>query len=205
MSEAGIEDNTQDGFELGGSLSHLLHRAQQLAANESAEKLREAGVTLRQFSVLAAVSQETGSSQSRLVDMTGIDRSTLADMLNRMQRAGLISRAVSEEDARAKSVALTEKGQKALAAAAPAVRGADSALIATLAKNRRAGFVDLLTTLIDAKTDRDPAVKVSEPEIEGVKDKGEKKKSKSKAKTSGKSKGKGKDKDKKKSKKKAKA
>ncbi|MEL6568887.1 MAG: MarR family winged helix-turn-helix transcriptional regulator [Pseudomonadota bacterium] len=201
MSEAAKENNTEESFELGASLSHLLHRAQQLAANESAEQLREAGVTLRQFSVLAAVSQEDGPSQSRLVDMTGIDRSTLADMLNRMERADLISRAVSKADARAKSVALTEKGRDALDTATPAVRSADDALIATLAKNRRAGFVDLLTTLIDARSDGGSALKVPEPEEESSKSKGEKKKSKSKSKA----KGKGKDKDKKKSKKKAKA
>ncbi|MEL6664463.1 MAG: MarR family transcriptional regulator, partial [Pseudomonadota bacterium] len=168
------------------------------AANESAVKLRQAGVTLRQFSVLAAASQEDGPSQSRLVDLTGIDRSTLADMLNRMEKTGLITRATSEDDARAKSVALTDRGRDALEAAAPAVRDADNALISTLAKNRRSSFVDLLTTLIDSRTEAEPPKK-SDDKAEGEKSKDAKKKSKSKAK------GKGKNKDKKKSKKKAKA
>lgn len=201
MSEPVEEDNMQETFNLGASLSHLLHRAQQLAANESAEQLREAGVTLRQFSVLAAVAQEDGPSQSRLVDVTGIDRSTLADMLNRMERADLIARTVSRDDARAKSVALTEKGVEALNVAAPAVRGADEALIATLAKNRRAGFVDLLTTLIDARSEGEPLVKAPDPEPEMEKPKAKDEKKKSKAKAKAKEKGK----DKKKSKKKAKA
>ena len=83
MSEADTQDNGQGTFDLTISVSHLLHRAQQLAANESAAALREAGITLRQFNVLAAASQEDGPSQSRLVELTGIDRSTLADMLNR--------------------------------------------------------------------------------------------------------------------------
>lgn len=201
MSEPGEEDNTQETFELSASISHLLHRAQQLAANKSAEQLREAGVTLRQFSVLAAVSQEEGPSQSRLVDVTGIDRSTLADMLNRMEKAQLIARTVSREDARAKSVALTAKGVEALNAAAPAVRSADEALIATFAKNRRAGFVDLLTMLINARSEGENLVRVPdpEPETEKAKARDEKKKSKPKAKS------KGKPKDKKKSKKKSKA
>lgn len=197
MSDQGEEDNTMETFALSASLSHLLHRAQQLAANRSAEQLREAGVTLRQFSVLAAVSQEEGSSQSRLVDATGIDRSTLADMLNRMERAGLIARKVSREDARAKSVALTAKGTDALEVAAPAVRSADDALIASLAKNRRAAFVDLLTTLVDARTESDSAAKTKDAKAGKSKAKDGKKKSKPKAKA--KSKGK------KKSKKKAKS
>ncbi len=197
MSEARTENNTEPDFDLGSSLSHLLHRAQQLAANESAGQLREAGVTLRQFSVLAAASQEDGPSQSRLVDMTGIDRSTLADMLNRMERADLIVRATSREDARAKSVALTDKGRAALEMAAPAVRAADKALIATLAKNRRSGFVDLLTTLIDAKSDGAPAKPKDEAAAADLPKPGKKK---SKAKNKGKGKN-----NKKKSKKKAKA
>ncbi|MEL6956078.1 MAG: MarR family transcriptional regulator, partial [Pseudomonadota bacterium] len=160
--------------------------------------LRQAGVTLRQFSVLAAASQEDGPSQSRLVDLTGIDRSTLADMLNRMEKTGLITRATSEDDARAKSVALTDRGRDALEAAAPAVRDADNALISTLAKNRRSSFVDLLTTLIDSRTEAETPKK-SDDKAEDEKSQDAKKKSKAKAK------GKGKNKDKKKSKKKAKA
>ena len=169
MSEADTQDNGQGTFDLTISVSHLLHRAQQLAANESAAALREAGITLRQFNVLAAASQEDGPSQSRLVELTGIDRSTLADMLNRMENSGLILRKPSPEDARAKSVGLTDKGESALSVAAPAVANADDALIKVLAKNRRSAFIDLLTTLIDAKSDGKPLRDLSafaEPEPE---------------------------------------
>ena len=71
-------------FELENSASHLLHRAQQIAANRSAAALRAAGITLRQFSVLSAIAELEGVSQSHLVRATGIDRSTLADMAARM-------------------------------------------------------------------------------------------------------------------------
>ena len=222
MSEADTQDNGQDAFDLTTSISHLLHRAQQLAANESAGALREAGITLRQFNVLAATSQEDGPSQSRLVELTGIDRSTLADMLNRMERSGLIQRTPSPEDARAKSVSLTTKGEAALSVAAPAVQTADDALIKVLAKNRRAAFIDLLTVLIDAKSDGKPLRDLSafaepdpEPELEPepetepepvaeVKAKPEKKKAKEKDKPKAKAKAKDKANTKKK-KKKAKA
>lgn len=149
-------------FALENSLSHLLHRAQQMAANRSAGALRDAGITLRQFSVLAAVAQETGASQARLVDITGIDRSTLADMLLRMEQSGLVERTRSEKDARAKSVALTAKGAEAMDKAGPAVRDADTALITTLAKNRRAGFLDLLTTLIETQGNGEAKNKTSQ-------------------------------------------
>ena len=81
---------TMGGFALETSASHLIHRAQQIAALQSAEVLKQAGITLRQFSVLAAVSDSEGASQADIVERTGIDRSTLADMVSRMETSGLL-------------------------------------------------------------------------------------------------------------------
>ncbi|AXE65993.1 MarR family transcriptional regulator [Hyphomonas polymorpha PS728] len=136
-------------FNLNASPSHLLHRAQQIAANHSAAALKSAGVTLRQFSVLAALSGNEGVSQSDLVNATGIDRSTLADMVARMETAGLIKRADSKTDARAKSVSLTAKGKKAYDKALPAVTKADDALFSTLAKAKQDALLQGLTGLVD--------------------------------------------------------
>jgi DNA-binding MarR family transcriptional regulator len=150
MSDELDDPGTDGSFELGTSPSHLLHRAQQIAANQSAQALREAGITLRQFSVLAALSEAEGTSQSRLVEATGVDRSTLADMVFRMEKTGLIARTKSPEDARAKAVSLTEKGRAALNRAAPSVRQADAMLLANLPKNRRDPFVDILSRIAHA-------------------------------------------------------
>ncbi|MCA8898465.1 MAG: MarR family transcriptional regulator [Hyphomonas sp.] len=124
-------------YNLNASPSHLLHRAQQMAANHSAKALKAAGITLRQFSLLAALDGNDGASQSDLVNATGIDRSTLADMVARMESSGLIKRASSKTDARAKSVTLTAKGKKALDKALPAVEKADAALFAEMPKTKQ--------------------------------------------------------------------
>lgn len=142
-------------YDLSRSPSHLLHRAQQYAANLSSTSLKSAGITLRQFSVLAAVANEEGASQSRLVEATGIDRSTLADMVSRMETAGLILRESSDADKRAKAVSLTDAGREALGAAAPAVIEADAALMTALPKNRRDAFLAILSVLVtDPTTDK---------------------------------------------------
>lgn len=136
-------------FNLNSSPSHLLHRAQQIAANHSAAALKTAGLTLRQFSVLAALSGNEGVSQSDLVNATGIDRSTLADMVARMEAGGMIKRADSKTDARAKSVSLTAKGKKAYDKALPAVTKADMALFATLAKAKQDALMQGLGGLVE--------------------------------------------------------
>lgn len=136
-------------FDLGNSASHLLHRAQQMAANKSAAALKSAGITLRQFSVLSAISEEEGVSQSKLVDITGIDRSTLADMAARMEATKLIKRVQSKTDARAKSLTLMTAGRKALQKATPGVLDADVSLLDAIAVSRRGTFLKTLTALAE--------------------------------------------------------
>ena len=135
-------------YNLNTSPSHLLHRAQQIAANASASALSAAGVTLRQFSVLAALSGNDGVSQSDLVNATGIDRSTLADMVARMEKSGLIKRVASKTDKRAKVVSLMVKGKKAYEKALPAVEKADSAIFAELPKTKQATLVSGLKDMV---------------------------------------------------------
>ena len=136
-------------FDLGNSASHLLHRAQQMAANKSAAALKSAGITLRQFSVLSAIAEEEGVSQSKLVDITGIDRSTLADMAARMEATKLIKRVQSKTDARAKSLTLMTAGRKALQKATPGVLDADVSLLDAIAVSRRGTFLKTLTALAE--------------------------------------------------------
>ena len=74
-------------------------------------------LTPRQFAVLVTVSQNEGLSQTHLVERTGIDRSTLADIVRRMLKKGLLQRRRTKEDARAYAVKLTEEGWRVLRSA----------------------------------------------------------------------------------------
>ena len=151
-------------YDLKKSPSHLLHRAQQIAANESAAALSAAGITLRQFSVLAALSGNDGVSQSDLVNATGIDRSTLADMVARMERSGLIKRVASKTDKRAKVVSLMAKGKKAYEKALPAVEKADEAIFEALPKTKQSALVAGLTDMVaEADKAETPAPKPAAP------------------------------------------
>ncbi|WP_332678848.1 MarR family winged helix-turn-helix transcriptional regulator [Brevundimonas sp.] len=132
---------------LGGSPSHLIHRALQLALDIYSEETGADGLTQRQFAVLEAVSHKSGLTQTDLVRATGIDRSTLADLVSRMTVKGLLDREKSVVDARAKAVRLSAAGQAALDAARPKVEAADKRILALLPKSKRDGFLDLLSEL----------------------------------------------------------
>lgn len=148
MVKSGKQAKIKGG--LADSPSHLMHRVLQLALDIYAEEAGPDGLTQRQFAVLEAVSARSGLTQTDLVKATGIDRSTLADLVARMTAKGLLERERSALDARAKAVRLSEAGQAALEAARPRVVAADKRILALLPKARREGFLDLLTSLTDA-------------------------------------------------------
>lgn len=135
---------------LDGSPSHLLHRALQLALDIYADEFGPGAVTQRQYAVLAAVAWREGLTQTDLVRITGIDRSTLADMAARMIAKGLLERQRSETDARANAVRLTDAGRQALAEAAPKMEAADARLLKLVPSGKRDTLVALLQDLIAA-------------------------------------------------------
>jgi MarR family transcriptional regulator, temperature-dependent positive regulator of motility len=147
-----MTENAQDtpASGLEQSPSHLLHRAQQWASERFSVLFGDKEITLRQYAVLAAVSDKAGRSQTDLVRATGIDRSTLADMIKRMEHKGLLAREKSAKDGRAKAVKLTHKGRAKLEEARPFADAADRTLLDALPKARRRAFVETLEMLAAA-------------------------------------------------------
>jgi DNA-binding MarR family transcriptional regulator len=137
-------------FDLETSPSHLLRRANQYAndlyTNEQDSKI----LTQRQFAVLFAIDQREGMSQTELVAATGIDRSTLADMIVRMQKKDYLARKRTEEDQRANSVRITAAGRRALKTALPAVVKSEARLLDALPARSRSEFIKCLILLAKA-------------------------------------------------------
>lgn len=143
-----MTDGPESGpYRLEDSPSHLLHRAEQLASDRFTQLVGGDNVTLRQFAVLAAIAESPGLSQSDLVRATGVDRSTMADMMNRMEKRGWVTRAASTLDARAHSVRLAAAGVTILAAATHHARAADAAILDALPRTKRRTFLNILTKL----------------------------------------------------------
>jgi DNA-binding MarR family transcriptional regulator len=146
MARSISESSDFEQFKLATSPSHLLHRAEQLASVRFAQLVGDS-ITLRQFTVLAAIAERPGLSQSDLVRSTGIDRSTLADMMARMEKRGWIVRTPSSADKRAYSVLLGQAGGTMLSATAHHARAADAAILDLLPRTKARTFVGTLTKL----------------------------------------------------------
>jgi DNA-binding MarR family transcriptional regulator len=117
---------------LDRSIIHLLHRASQRATEIFALETRTFDITARQYAVLTAVAQHEGLSQTDLVRLTGIDRSTLADVVQRLLRRGIIEREKTTRDGRTYAVSLTARGHEILETLKPHARRADRAVLSCL-------------------------------------------------------------------------
>ena len=129
---------------------HLLHRAGQCAGEIFLTEMGATDLTPRQYAVLVTVSLWEGLSQTELVDKTGIDRSTLADIVRRMLKKGYLQRRRTKEDARAYAVKLTDDGWNALKSADPLVRRVDDKILSTLPAQQRDRFLEHLNTIVNA-------------------------------------------------------
>jgi DNA-binding MarR family transcriptional regulator len=134
-------------FDLSQSPSHLLRRCVQYANDLFSRETSTNDLTKQQFTVLAAVEQNEGISQTDLVGLTGIDRSTLAEMIRRMIDKGLLDRERTESDQRANAVRIAPAGKKALRAARSANERVERALLSSLGAGDRTRFVKMLATV----------------------------------------------------------
>lgn len=132
---------------LTDSPGHLLRRAEQRASNIYTQEVGISGLTPRQYVVLTAVAAYEGQTQTDLVSATGIDRSTLADMIARMIASGLLDRERTEGDQRANSVTLTAAGKRQLVATAAKVRNAEKRVIAPVPASKRAVLLECLRAM----------------------------------------------------------
>jgi DNA-binding MarR family transcriptional regulator len=117
---------------LSESLTHLLHRACQVADGVFNAEAGATGLTTRQFAVLVAVAENQDISQTGLVAATGIDRSTVAEIVKRLLKRGLIRRRRTRLDARTYAVRLSDEGEALLDKVRPAANRADARLRAAL-------------------------------------------------------------------------
>jgi DNA-binding MarR family transcriptional regulator len=126
----------------------LLRRCVQYANDLFSHEPGASELTKQQFTVLSAVEQNEGMSQTDLVSITGIDRSTLAEMIRRMIERGLLDRERTEADQRANAVHIAAAGRKALRGAKTANERVERNLLAALPSSDRAKFVRMLATVV---------------------------------------------------------
>lgn len=126
---------------------HLLRRAQQV---HQAAWNRDVSTqtTSVQFAALSVLSNRPGSSQAELGAELDLDRSTIADLVRRMQARGLVSREGDPRDGRRKVLTLTPAGEEMLEQLRPRVESLEPVLTGGLDDSEAAQLRRLLERVL---------------------------------------------------------
>src|SRR3712207_5195057 len=87
---------------------------------QSARHLRRFGLTVAQFDVLAQVGAAEGLSQQDLAARLLVTKGNVCGLLDRLERAGLVTRQPDPADRRVNRLRLTPEGARLYADAVPA-------------------------------------------------------------------------------------
>lgn len=142
---AAVRDNGGGAaFDLADAPGHLLRRCQQRAVEIFMEEIGATRLTPRQFALLVTLARWPGITQTELVTETGIDRSTVGDMIDRLVRRGFVRRRRSGRDQRANTLVILAAGIAALNEALPAVERTQARIMAPLPPDMRGTFMAAL-------------------------------------------------------------
>lgn len=140
-------DPKRSSFQLSATPGNLLRRNHQRSF-EIFSKAVGSDVTRQQIALLIAVDQQPGASQSALVEATGIDKSTLKEMIGRLSRSGWIKQERDPADGRAWKIYLGPRGDDILRDRIDLIIAAQEEILAPLAPELRPIFLRCLRILI---------------------------------------------------------
>ena len=135
---------------LGARPGFLIRRLHQIHLALFAEECAAFGVTPVQFSIMTVAGAQPGLEQVALAQEVGVDRTTLTNVLTRLEARGLIARAAVATDRRVKQVSLTPSGRATLKRMTQAAERAHDRTVEALAPADRAAFLAALRALVTA-------------------------------------------------------
>lgn len=150
-------------FDLEGHPFFWMTQAIAARDNALAAELKDLGLRVPDWRVLATLYARRHLSMRELADLCSIDRTTLSRTMDRMQEAGWVARIADSRDLRITRLSLTASGERLFARLWPAVDRINRAAVAGLPR----GAVDLLAwTLGRMKENLDRAPARFSPSVE---------------------------------------
>ena len=130
---------------------HHIRRLQQMAVAVFLQDTQGFGITPVQYGALLTVQRQPGLDQRSLANLMGLDTSTTAGVVDRLEARGLLRRSASTTDRRVKLLGITEDGATLLADMQPQVAAAQARMLAPLTDAEKPLFMDMLIRLVQAQ------------------------------------------------------
>ena len=108
------------------------------------ERLRPLGFAMSHLPVLRALAQGGPLSQKELARIARVEQQTMAELLTRMERAGLVERTPNPEDKRGSLMSLSRNAKLRFPKAAEALHAGERQAMEGFSAEEKALFVELL-------------------------------------------------------------
>jgi DNA-binding MarR family transcriptional regulator len=128
---------------------YLFRRMQQIAVAIFVEECKAYDLTPVQYAALVAIRTHPGIDATRLSAVIAFDRSTLGNVIERLQSKAWVERKPSREDKRIKLLSLTKAGEALLRNIMPSVDRAQARMLQPLKPADRRTLLALMTQLVD--------------------------------------------------------
>lgn len=112
-----------DNLKLENQLCFALYAATNAITRSYRSRLSHVGLTYSQYLVMMVLWQEDGITVKDIARTLQLDSATITPLLKRLESAGFITRARSQDDERVVNVALTDKGRNIQAQVAEMQKG----------------------------------------------------------------------------------
>src|ERR1700744_4420132 len=106
---------SEEGWQPQNQPAQLIMRAARQLARINDIRLRELGVSVSQLPVMVALKHGAKLAQKELARLTGVEQPSMAQLLARMERDGLVSREPDPADGRSSLISLTDHAMSQLA------------------------------------------------------------------------------------------
>jgi DNA-binding MarR family transcriptional regulator len=132
---------------------YLIRRLHQIHCALFLEELKSSGLTPVQYGLLTALSIRGELDQVSLAEEIGLDRTTTAEVLSRLERRKLVTRKANPRDRRAKLARITPRGRTVTAKMFSSMQRAQDRLCAPLTQKERDVFMATLVRLIEVNNE----------------------------------------------------
>ncbi len=127
----------------------LLRRAWYGLNQAFRRRITHLGITPDQFTVLRTLLENEGITQRELTQLMTSDPNTVASLLERMEKAGLLERRKHEQDRRALRIRLKPSGKNKYEEAREIAVALQTEILATLPQTKREEFLEHLALVAD--------------------------------------------------------
>ena len=137
-----------DAIDLDTLPGYFIRRQQQIAVAIFLEEAERQALTPVQFAALLTVARQPELDQRSLAATIGLDTSSVASVIDRLEARDLMRRQPSLEDRRLRLLTATPEGLALLDEAEPGVLRAQERILAPLSPTEKQTFLKLLMKLV---------------------------------------------------------